>query len=83
MLQRPKSGYNRTFTTGVTVAASAVNGSSSTGMYAYTTTPVTVGQSGVRSFGGDASGVLCFKSDGSAIGLTNGALLLSSCTVLQ
>ena len=81
--QRPKSGYNRTFTPGTLVAGTAVTGSSSTDAYVYTTTPVTVGQSGVRSFGGDSSGVICFKADGTQIGLTNGALLLSCCTVLQ
>jgi type IV pilus assembly protein PilA len=83
--QRPKSGYNRTFTAGTTVAATAVSGSSSTDAYSYTATPVTVGQSGVRSFGGDSSGIVCFKADGTQIGITNGALQLTGggCTVLQ
>ena len=84
--QNAKSGYQRSFTSGATVTVNtAISGSSSTSTYVYSALPVTVGQSGVRSFGGDASGVLCFKADGSQVGISNGALNLTAgnCTVLQ
>jgi prepilin-type N-terminal cleavage/methylation domain-containing protein len=79
-----KSGYTRAFTPGPTpVINTAVSGAASTSSYVYTGVPVTLGQSGVRGFGGDASGILCFTTDGSAPGENNGALDLGTCTVLQ
>src|SRR5262249_41487635 len=58
----PKSGYNREFLPGVAPASinTNVTGSNSVSGYVYRATPVTQGQTGVRGFGGDASGVLCF-----------------------
>ena len=83
--QAPKSGYNRSFdATAITGVNTAVSGSDSTGAYAYSAWPVTVGQSGVRAFAGDSSGVICFTPQGGTTPtVTNGAVLLSSCTVLQ
>ena len=83
--QTPKSGYARSFQAApaLTGISTAISGSASTSAYAYLTTPVTQGQSGVRSFGGDASGVICFRSDGTAVTATNGTLDLTSCAVLQ
>jgi len=82
--QNAKSGYSRSFQAGPSVAVnSAISGSASTSSYAYLAQPVTSGQSGVRGFGGDASGILCFTSNGVYPTATNGALTLSSCTVLQ
>ena len=81
--QNPKSGYNRSFTAGPTVSVNtAISGTASTSTYAYTAWPVTSGQSGVRAFGGDASGILCFHAV-NQVTVTNGALNLTSCTVLQ
>src|SRR5262245_5844790 len=58
----PKSGYNRQFLPGLAPTAlnSNVSGANSVAGYVYLATPVTQGQTGVRGFGGDASGVLCF-----------------------
>jgi len=84
-----KSGYNRSMEPGPQPApippsadpASIVN-------YAYLASPINVGQTGVRSFGGDSSGVLCFAPDG-AIGWVStsgtGALSIAAgtCEVLQ
>jgi len=81
--QNSKSGYNRSFTPGVAVTVNtAISGSESTSTYAYSAWPVTAGQSGVRHFAGDASGVLCFHATTSPT-VTNGVLDLTSCTVLQ
>jgi hypothetical protein len=41
-----------------------ISSGSSASSYAYVTSPVNQGQTGVRGFGGDSSGVLCFTSDG-------------------
>jgi prepilin-type N-terminal cleavage/methylation domain-containing protein len=80
-----KSGYNRSFASGptVTVNSSISDPANSTSSYVYVANPVTSGQSGVRGFGGDASGVLCFTSAGAYPGVNNGALDLTSCVVLQ
>jgi prepilin-type N-terminal cleavage/methylation domain-containing protein len=80
-----KSGYNRNFEPGTDVVENtAVSGAASVASYAYAATPVTAGQTGVRGFGGDASGVLCFNADGSAYPTTgSGQLDLTLCQVLQ
>ena len=64
--QVPKSGYSRSFTPGVVPGNlnTNVSGAASISSYVYSATPVTSGQTGVRGFGGDASGVLCFNSTG-------------------
>jgi prepilin-type N-terminal cleavage/methylation domain-containing protein len=81
-----KSGYNRSFTPGaiVTNLNAAVSGTNSASSYAYGATPVTPGQTGVRGFGGDSSGVLCFNANGSAFPISaSGILNLTACSVLQ
>jgi type IV pilus assembly protein PilA len=83
----PKSGYNRSFEPGPapvppTPLASGTQASS----YAYLASPVNQGQTGVRAFGGDSSGVLCFTPDGVTPPTTgNGALDFTAggCNVLQ
>jgi type IV pilus assembly protein PilA len=84
--QGPKSGYARSFSpaTVPTGLNTAVVGSNSTSAYAYSAWPVTVGQSGVRAFAGDSSGIICFTPQGGTRPtVTNGVLTLASCTVLQ
>jgi len=73
-----KTGYARSFSTGDPNTTL----SSPTGIatYCYDATPVTVGQTGVRSFGGDQSGRICASPDGVAI--CANASLPSGCTVL-
>ncbi len=80
-----KSGYDRSFTPGAQPSPinSAISSPTSLSSYAYTATPVTQGQTGVRGFGGDSSGVLCFTTDGTAPTTTGGALDMASCNVLQ
>jgi prepilin-type N-terminal cleavage/methylation domain-containing protein len=80
-----KSGYDRSFAEGDAPGTINTNISSTSSLagYGYAAQPVTQGQTGVRGFGGDSSGVLCFTSDGALPTITNGALDLASCNVLQ
>ena len=80
-----KSGYDRSFQPGPTPGTinTVIASTSSLASYGYGATPVTQGQTGVRGFAGDSSGVLCFTNDGTLPTLSSGALDLASCTVLQ
>jgi hypothetical protein len=51
--------------------------------YVYVATPITAGQTGVRGFGGDSSGFVCFTTTGAAPTATNGAINMTSCEILQ
>ena len=87
-----KSGYNRTLEPAGNppaagcIAATTCSPTSDTG-YAYLASPLTQGQTGVRGFGGDASGVLCFSRDGTSAGMTPTPGIISIqtnvCEVLQ
>ncbi len=82
----PKSGYNRSFMAGPPpVPCCGNNSPSSVSSYAYLTSPVNQGQTGVRGFGGDSSGVLCFTVNGIIPPAVNGALVFNTgvCNVLQ
>ena len=80
-----KSGYDRSFQAGVTPASinTNVTGVGSLQGYAYTGVPVAVGQTGVRAFAGDSSGVICFTGNGVPVTLASGALVLTSCSILS
>ena len=80
-----KSGYDRSFIAGPTPGNTntAISSTSSLSSYAYLGTPVTGGQTGVRGFGGDSSGVLCFTTDGTEPTVASGALDMTTCNVLQ
>src|SRR5687767_7309218 len=65
----PKSGYGRSFQPGPPTGVRQ-----DMPCYAYHATPVTAGQTGVRGFGADCSGLICFTSDGTAIPSNNGVL---------
>jgi prepilin-type N-terminal cleavage/methylation domain-containing protein len=86
--QAAKSGYSRSFAKGAAPANinTAISSPTSISSYAYLASPVNVGQTGVRGFGGDSSGVLCFSPSGQAPA-TVGTIALSvgaaSCNVLQ
>jgi hypothetical protein len=71
-----KNGYRRTFHPGSPVD-SALDGSAvpprSLSSYAYTAVPANVGQTGVRGFCGDASGRICFTTDGTTPAVVDGA----------
>lgn len=58
---RDKSGYRRVFHAGARVGARGLVS------FAYTATPLTPGETDVRSFCGDASGLVCFDPGGAEI----------------
>jgi hypothetical protein len=52
----------------------------------YFATPTSPGQTGVRGFAGDSSGIICFSTDGATAGTTGSVGLDttdSACNVLQ
>jgi type IV pilus assembly protein PilA len=86
-----KSGYSRSFVGGAVPIASSVNTAISSGTsvtsYVYWATPTSAGQTGVRGFAGDASGLLCFSTNGD-VAATTGSIGLdtanaATCSVLQ
>jgi len=82
-----KSGYDRSFSGGFIPSLNTlINSPTSTSSYVYWATPTSQGQTGVRGFGGDSSGILCFSTDGT-IPATVGSISLdtsnASCNVLQ
>ncbi len=50
--------------------------------YVYHATPVNVGQTGVRGFAGDCSGVICFTPNGTNVA-TSGGAMVAGCQVIQ
>ena len=83
-----KSGYDRTFLGGQppTTVNPNISSPTSTTSYVYWATPTSPGQTGVRGFAGDSSGILCFSTDGS-LAVTTGSIGLdtnsTTCNVLQ
>ena len=82
-----KSGYDRSFAEGATVTISTnISSPSSTTSYAYAAVPTSQGQTGVRGFAGDSSGIICFSPDGAEPTTIPGIRLDTSaadCNVLQ
>jgi hypothetical protein len=74
---KEKSGYRRVFHAGPPGQAPG-----SVTAYAYTASPLQQGQTGVRSFCGDASGLICFDPNGAEIFPERGACP-STCTPLR
>ena len=72
--QNSKSGYNRSFSFGLTSTNVPTASTTSTSVYAYDATPVVVGQTGVRGFAADSSGRICFTTNGVSVGTTAGTL---------
>jgi type IV pilus assembly protein PilA len=64
VLTSTKSGYNRTFVPGAAVVATSVAIAGAIGDYAYQSTAVVQGQTGVRAFGANSSGSICFTPNG-------------------
>ena len=73
-----RSGYTRGFTAGNGMSglpAGNIDG------YLYTSVPITVNQTGVRGFAGDASGRICFTQNG-VVPPSSGAALTAACVVI-
>ena len=82
-----KSGYVRVFlgSAAIPVQTPAVYSVSSAAVYRYDATPVTLGHTGVRGFGADSSGRICFTPDGVKIadGVPEAATLPGDCQDLR
>ncbi len=83
-----KSGYDRSFLGGQTPTTVNTNiaSPSATTSYVYWATPTSSGQTGVRGFAGDSSGILCFSTDGlnaTTIGTISLDTNNATCNVLQ
>jgi type IV pilus assembly protein PilA len=83
-----KTGYSRGFLGGAvptTTNTNIMSGSSVTS-YVYVASPISPSQTGVRGFGGDSSGIVCFNNAGTAPS-TTGSIFLdtnnSDCSILQ
>ena len=63
LLEQMKSGYRRSFEAGPIVSGPG-NGRSSVRSWAFVAVPVTANTTGVRSFCGDSSGIVCASSTG-------------------
>jgi len=85
--QLAKSGYNRSFQAGLPpIPRPPVSSPTSQSAYTYLASPINLGQTGVRGFGGDASGILCFDPKGTAPTVTAQIALdtaAADCMVLQ
>jgi prepilin-type N-terminal cleavage/methylation domain-containing protein len=71
----PKAGYGRSLD-----ESAAVPGGLS--CYVYHATPLAAGQTGVRGFAGDCSGVICFTPDGVNVP-TGGGAMVPGCVAIQ
>jgi type IV pilus assembly protein PilA len=81
----PKSGYTRSYNPSAVPAPLPQTASpSSAAAYVYGATPVSVGQTGVRGFMGDSSGLLCYTPSGAMPGQVAGpGIDITTCTPLQ
>lgn len=80
-----KTGYQRKFHPGPSAPGTRDTGltsPSSLESWAYTAVPATTGQTGVRSFCGDTSGIVCSRTDGLQPEVKDGACA-PGCTPLQ
>jgi len=79
-----KSGYNRVFLgDSAPLSVPVASSGSSVSVYRYDATPVNIGQTGVRGFGADSSGRICYTNDGSAIAGAANGVLPSDCQDLR
>ena len=81
-----KSGYNRTTPSlgSTPVPLPAVSGTSAVTGLVYQALPINVGQTGVRAFAGDMSGVICYNPAGTAPANANGQVIPGgTCNTLQ
>jgi type IV pilus assembly protein PilA len=74
-----KSGYNKTFIPGAAAVLPAGN-VGALGNFCYASIPITYNITGVRSFGADTSGVICYANGATVCGAGS---LLAPCTVIQ
>jgi type IV pilus assembly protein PilA len=80
-----KSGYNRSWLAGAVPAPLPLTASpTSTAAYVYGAIPSSIGQTGVRGFMGDSSGLLCYTPSGVMPGTVAGpGIDITTCRPLQ
>jgi prepilin-type N-terminal cleavage/methylation domain-containing protein len=76
-----KQGYARTMTVSASGAAGAPVGA--VDVFCYQTTPAVAGKTGVRSFGGDSSGVIGQSNNSTACCDSTGNLIVGTCAALK
>jgi type IV pilus assembly protein PilA len=84
--QVPRHGYQGRFDVGEQPAIDGARSSPTSVLaWAYVARPVAPGQTGVRSFCGDSSGVICYRPDGADVSTAGGACPRSAaaCTPLR
>ena len=74
-----KGGYNRTFFPGPLTVGNTNTGAID--LFCYAASPSVLNQTGVRGFGGDSSGRICF--DGAGANLCTAPSLPGGCNVIQ
>ena len=77
--QMTKSGYSRSFVAGAASIGNPNPGTIDT--FCYAASPAALNQTGVRAFGGDASGRICFDQTGANV--CTAASLPPGCTIIQ
>jgi len=70
-----KSGYGRAVPSVGTPVSDPTISVSSVTAYVYAASPTQQGQTGVRGFGGDSSGIVCYSNDGQTVTYALGALV--------
>jgi len=83
-----KTGYIRSFVGGAPPTTLRANIMSGTAVvsYVYSASPISPSQTGVRGFGGDSSGIVCFNNGGTAPSQTGSIALDTNnadCNILQ
>jgi type IV pilus assembly protein PilA len=83
-----KHGYSRSYAGGERPAGlnTVISSDSSVTSYVYWATPASPGQTGLRGFAADSSGLICFSHQGALAETTGSIALLSpgvSCNILQ
>jgi prepilin-type N-terminal cleavage/methylation domain-containing protein len=82
-----KSGYKRLFTSGPPTTTPAATGGGNHGSYCYESIPISLGQTGVRSFAVDSSATICQDMAGGPLCVAGGTpgsrTLMPGCTTIQ
>jgi prepilin-type N-terminal cleavage/methylation domain-containing protein len=80
-----KSGYSRSFVAGAVPPNldTSISSPTSVGTYVYGASPIQGGQTGVRGFAGDHSGILCADNTGTIPLATAAGIDVKNCKVLK
>ena len=79
----PKAGYNRSFRGGTPPPLNGTISPTSVTAYKYDAVPSSSNRSGIRGFGGDHSGRVCFTPDGTMVPEAPGGGMIPNCEGLR